>query len=196
MDSVDYYNKYANVYFDNTVNLDMGETLNRFLSYCKPGDNVMDLGCGSGRDAKVMMEHGLEVTLLDASRELCTLADIYTGVEPLCMDYREMDFDEVFHGIWACASLLHIPKNELLGMLGRIHAALKPQGVCYFSVKRGSFEGFRHERFFADYEREELVKLCEGIAGFLLIDCWETTDIRINREEECWINILLQKNTD
>ena len=38
MDSVDYYNKYANVYFDNTVNLDMGETLERFLSYCKPGD--------------------------------------------------------------------------------------------------------------------------------------------------------------
>lgn len=195
MDSVDYYNKYANVYFDNTVNLDMGETLERFLSYCKPGDNVLDLGCGSGRDSKVMMEHGLEATLLDASEELCTLADIYTGVEPLCMDYRDMDFDEVFHGIWACASLLHIRKAELPKMLKRIYDALKPQGVCYFSVKKGSFEGFRHERFFADYERKELVELCEGNTGFLLIDCWETTDIRMNREGD-WINILLQKNTN
>lgn len=196
MDSVDYYNKYANVYFDNTVKLDMGETLERFLSYCKQGDTVLDLGCGSGRDSKVMMERGLDVTLLDASKELCTLADIYTGMEPLCMDCRDIDFDKVFHGIWACASLLHIPKAELPDVLKRICEALKPQGVCYFSVKKGSFEGFRHERFFADYEKEELIELCKRVAGFTLIDCWETADIRINREEECWVNILLQKNTD
>ena len=48
MDSVDYYNKYANVYFENTVNLDMIPTLDKFLAYVKPGENVLDLGCGSG----------------------------------------------------------------------------------------------------------------------------------------------------
>ena len=125
MDSVDYYNKYANVYFENTVNLDMIPTLDKFLAYVKPGGNVLDLGCGSGRDAKIMMERELEVTLLDASKEMCALADIYTGLEPLCMDMREMDFDEVFHGIWACASILHLSREKLPNIFHKMHLRSK-----------------------------------------------------------------------
>ena len=195
MDSVDYYNKYANVYFENTVNLDMMPTLDKFLAYVKPGGNVLDLGCGSGRDAKIMMERELEVTLLDASKEMCALADIYTGLEPLCMDMREMDFDEVFHGIWACASLLHIAKKEAGEVLRRIYQALKPGGVCYVSVKEGEFEGFRHERFFADYTVEELTALIQKETSFTLLDCFLTEDVRNGREGKQWVNVLLKKDT-
>ena len=196
MDSVDYYNKYANLYFDSTVNLDLSEILKRFMEYLEPGDTVLDLGCGSGRDSKIMLENGLEVILLDASQELCELADIYTGVEPLCMDFREMDFHEVFQGIWACASLLHVGKNEIEGILNQILAALKPGGTFYMSVKKGSFEGFRRERYFADYSVEELQQLFQRIPEFRLIDIWETEDVRIARNQEKWLNVLAVRRTD
>lgn len=193
MDSVDYYNKYANVYFDSTVELDMTDILDRFLEHMSPGDSVLDLGCGSGRDGKLMMEEGLEVTFLDASEELCELADIYTTVEPLCMDYREMEFTDVFDGIWACASLLHITKKELPEVLNKIATALKEDGIFYMSVKKGDFEGFRNERFFADYRASELKAILKEIPTFEIMDIWETGDVRSNREEE-WINVLVKKN--
>lgn len=195
MDSVDYYNKYANLYFDSTVNLDLSEILNSFLEYLEPGDTVLDLGCGSGRDSKIMLEKELEVTLLDASEELCALADIYTGIEPLCMDYQDIDFHEVFQGIWACSSLLHARKDEMPGILNRILKALKPGGVFYMSVKKGDFEGFRHERYFADYSMEEMRQIFYKIPGFEVISIWETDDVRATRDKERWVNVLARKNT-
>jgi predicted TPR repeat methyltransferase len=138
------------------------------------------------------MEHGLEVTFLDASEKLCELADIYTDVEPLCMDYRDMQFTEVFEGIWACASLLHIGKRDLPEMLAKVAAALKPSGVFYMSVKKGDFEGFRNERFFADYSSSELERLIEQTKGLNVIEIWESADVRGNLEDE-WLNVLARK---
>lgn len=193
MDSVDYYNRYASIYFENTVGLDMGETLTRFMEMLEPGATVLDLGCGSGRDSKIMLEAGMEVTLLDASQEMCALADIYTGVEPLCMDVRDIDFDEVFDGIWACASLLHMPKEDMRQVLDKVYASLKPDGVFYFSVKKGNFEGYRHERFFADYKAREIKDILKPFTSFEIIDIWETADVRNDRTEENWVNVLLRK---
>ncbi len=191
MDSVDYYNKYSNAYFDSTVEIDMSEKLDRFMNMLDSGDTVLDLGCGSGRDSKVMLDNNLEVTLLDASSELAELADIYTGVEPLVMDMREIDFEGVFDGIWACASLLHLPKDDMPDMLNKLHAALKSGGVIYISVKKGDFEGFRQERFYADYEPEELRKLIEDVNGFTDIDIWTNDDAHV--ENQTWVNILARK---
>ena len=191
MDSVDYYNKYSNAYFDSTVEIDMSEKLDRFMEMLDSGDTVLDLGCGSGRDSKVMLDNNFEVTLLDASSELAELADIYTGVEPLVMDMREIDFEGVFDGIWACASLLHLPKDDMPDMLNKLHAALKSDGVIYISVKKGDFEGFRQERFYADYEPEELRKLIEDVNGFTDIDIWTNDDAHV--ENQTWVNILARK---
>ena len=62
MDSVDYYNKYSNAYFDSTVEIDMSEKLNRFLEMLDSGDTVLDLGCGSGRDAKAFLDMGMTLS--------------------------------------------------------------------------------------------------------------------------------------
>lgn len=193
MDSVDYYNRYASVYFDNTVNLAMGKTLERFMEYFDAGDAILDLGCGSGRDSKIMLEEGLEVTLLDASEEMCALADIYTGVEPLCMDCRKIDFNQVFDGIWACASLLHLSKKDMEAVLHKVYDSLKTDGIFYFSVKEGDFEGYRHERFFADYTKREMKELLEKFPHFEVIDIWKTQDVRADRNEQKWINVLLKR---
>ena len=191
MDSVDYYNKYSNAYFDSTVEIDMSEKLNRFIEMLDSGDTVLDLGCGSGRDSKVMLENNLEVTLLDASSELAELADIYTGVEPLVMDMRDIDFEGVFDGIWACASLLHLPKDDMPDMLKKLRVALKSGGVLYISVKKGDFEGFRQERFYADYEPSELEMLIDDIGGFTDVEVWLNDDSRV--EGQTWVNVLARR---
>ena len=111
MDSIDYYNKYAAKEFEETVNQDMSGIMKEFLDLLEEGDTILDLGCGSGRDSLSFYELGYDVTPLDASEEMCKLAEIHTGLEVLQMTFEQMDFDNVFDGIWACASLLHTPKK-------------------------------------------------------------------------------------
>ncbi|WP_277408975.1 class I SAM-dependent methyltransferase [Lacrimispora xylanisolvens] len=111
MDSIDYYNKYAAKEFEETVNQDMSEIMREFLNYLEEGDTILDLGCGSGRDSLTLYELGYDVTPLDASSEMCKLAEIHTGLDVLQMTFEQIDFDDVFDGIWACASLLHTPEK-------------------------------------------------------------------------------------
>ncbi|MGL6217972.1 MAG: class I SAM-dependent methyltransferase, partial [Lacrimispora sphenoides] len=85
MDSIDYYNKYAAKEFEETVNQDMSGIMKEFLDLLKEGDTILDLGCGSGRDSLSFYELGYDVTPLDASEEMCKLAEIHTGLEVLQM---------------------------------------------------------------------------------------------------------------
>lgn len=194
MDSIDYYNQYASLYFENTVNLDMGETAKKFMELVEEGGNILDLGCGSGRDSKLFMEHGFEVTAMDASSEMCELAGIHTGLDVLLLDARQMEFEEVFDGIWACSSLLHITPVELAEVLKRIEKSLAPGGVFYMSVKKGEEQGFRNKRYFADYEKEELERLCEENTNLTVLETWNTLDIRSDRANQTmWSNLLAKK---
>ena len=135
MDSIDYYNKYAAKEFEETVNQDMTGIMKEFLDLLEEGDTILDLGCGSGRDSLTFYELGYDVTPLDASEEMCKLAEIHTGLEVLQMTFEQMDFDNVFDGIWACASLLHIPKKELSDILTKIARALNDKGILYMSFR-------------------------------------------------------------
>lgn len=193
LDSIDYYNKYSKIYFENTVNLNMTPILNRFLSLLPDGASILDLGCGAGRDAAYMLEHDYDVTLLDGSEEMCALAEIHTDHEVLNMKFEDLDFDEVFDGVWACASLLHVEQSEMPYILGKIREALVPQGIFYMSVKKGDFQGYRNERFFADFKKHELKDLFAKVRGFEILDIWQTEDVRSNKSEQAWLNVLAKK---
>lgn len=193
MDSIDYYNKYANMYFETTVNLSMKEALDRFLELVPEGGAVLDLGCGSGRDSLEMLERGYDVTALDGSEEMCALAEIHTGLEVLNMKFEELDFDEVFEGIWACASLVHVSSKKMPEILRKIRKALEMNGILYFSVKKGDFEGYRNERYFTDYEKSDIKELFAKIEGFELIDIWKSEDVRSDRNDKLWLNVLAKK---
>ena len=129
MDSIEYYNKYAAKVYEDTVDVDMSEIMEEFLKLLEEGDTILDLGCGSGRDSLTMYEMGFDVTPLDASEEMCKLAEIHTGLDVLQMTFDEMEFEDVFDGIWACGALVHVPKNEMPEILGRLHDALCHHGV-------------------------------------------------------------------
>ena len=120
MDSIDYYNQYAAKVYEDTINQDMGKIMEQFLELLEEGDTILDLGCGSGRDSLAFYELGYDVTPLDAAEEMCKLAEIHTGLEVLQMTYEDMEFDDVFDGIWASASLIHVPKDEMPPLLDKL----------------------------------------------------------------------------
>jgi len=107
--------------------------LDKFISYLS-GDKVLDLGCGTGKDTAYLLSHGLDVYGLDLSSEMLKLAERH---EPKLknrlykMDMRDMEFDEIFDGIWANSSLVHFNPNDRTKMLKKCYFALKPQGILH-----------------------------------------------------------------
>jgi SAM-dependent methyltransferase len=193
LDSIDYYNKYAAKEFEETVNQDMSGIMKEFLDLLKEGDTILDLGCGSGRDSLSFYELGYDVTPLDASEEMCKLAEIHTGLEVLQMTFEQIDFDNVFDGIWACASLLHTPKKELSDILTKIARALNDKGILYMSFKLGDFEGFRGKRYFCDLTADSMTELLRDNRRFEIVKLWETEDVRSGHSDVKWLNVLVRK---
>lgn len=192
MDAIEYYNKYASKIFEDTVDQDMSNIREEFLQYLEEGDTILDLGCGSGRDSLAFYALGYDVTPLDASEEMCKLAEIHTGLEVLQMTYEEMGFDDVFDGIWGCGALVHVPEKELPGILGQIADALHQGGILYLSVKEGDFEGFRGERYFCDYTDERLRRILKEEGRFEVLKTWITDDVRRDSDTR-WLNMLAKK---
>lgn len=191
MDSIDYYNENAALYFETTVDADMSEEIAGFSKYLEEGSSVLDLGCGSGRDALAFYERGFHTTALDASEEMCKLAEIYTDLEVLCMKFEELDFVRVFDGIWACASLIHVPKKEIRKILQKVTTALKQDGILFMSFRHGDFEGYENKRYFSDYKKTELVSLIGNTAGLECIEIRLSKD-KLKRDLE-WITVYAKK---
>jgi SAM-dependent methyltransferase len=193
LDSIDYYNKYASIYFENTVDLNMEEILDKFISFLPEAGTILDLGCGSGRDSLYFINKGFDVTAMDGSEELCQLASIHIGPDVLNMQFSELDFQQVFDGIWACASLLHTTPEQLHEILGKVSDSLNPGGVLYMSFKYGDFQGYRNGRYFADYKIHDIEEVLEAHRDLAIIEMWKTTDFRPEREEDSWLNIIVKK---
>ena len=123
LDTVNYYNRNVKQFYDNTVAVDFTDTQNVFLSKLVKGSAILDFGCGSGRDTKYFLSQGYYVEAIDGSLELCKLASQYTGIQVRHMLFRELSAIHKYDGIWACASILHLPWSELADVMqiGRAH---------------------------------------------------------------------------
>lgn len=194
MDSIDYYNRYAVPYYEETVDVDMTEVIELFMELLPENAEVLDLGCGSGRDTIVLEERGFYVTPMDGSEEMCKLAEINTDQEVLQMTYDEMEFDDVFDGIWACAALVHLTDDEMREIMKKLIQALKADGILYFSVHKGDRDGIYNGRYFRDYTRKELSDLMEEFPELELINMWTTQDARSGKSDGQWLNVLAKKS--
>lgn len=190
----DFYDKYGEIFYINTVNAQMDELYEHFLKELPEGARILDAGCGSGRDAFAFKNMGYAVEALDASEKMVFLSSHLIEQEVHHMTFQEMIFDDMFDGIWACASLLHVPTEEMPEVLQKFNNALKPKGVLYATFKYGTFEGERHERFFNDFDETKFKALnCEQF-GFRSMRMWKTEDIREERAGDWWLNVLLFKS--
>ena len=133
--TIDYYNLNAKKFIENTLNADMHITQDRFLRLLAENRFILDFGCGSGRDTKYFLEKGYRVEATDGSSELCKLASAFTGIEVKEMLFQDLDASGKYEGIWACSSILHLPKQELLPVIRKMCDALKDNGVIYTSFK-------------------------------------------------------------
>lgn len=190
MSTLNYYATYASDFASDTVAVDFTTTQKRFLKYLAPGASILDFGCGSGRDSKYFLEQGYRVTAIDGCKELCALASAYTGLAVQQMLFQELTAVAQFDGLWACASILHVPKNQLPDIFQRICRALKPGGYAYLSFKYGSFEGERSGRHFTDLTESQLSEILLSVPGLQLVEQWVSADVRPGRENEKWLNII------
>lgn len=158
---------------------DVKNALDTFISLFPKGSHILDLGCGGGRDSRYLSKHGLKVTGIDFSQEMIRNSkEINPEIEYLQMDFEHLTFPEnTFDGVWANASLHHIPKTNVVAVLKDIYKILKENGIFSAKVKYGTFDGVREtnrfdktfKRHFSFYLDKEFSKIVES-AGFVVLE--------------------------
>lgn len=191
--TLSYYDSNAEQFYKSTVNVEFAAMQERFLAKLRKGSYILDLGCGSGRDTKAFLEKGYRVDAVDGSKELCRLASEYTGIKVKNMLFQELSETDRYDGIWACSSLLHLPVDELAEVMKKMVIALKENGIIYTSFKYGTFTGERNGRFFTDMTEKTFAGFLNGIDGLDMEEQWTTPDVRPERGEEKWLNLILRK---
>jgi SAM-dependent methyltransferase len=192
--TLNYYETHAQEYCDSTANLDLSKLYDRFLTKLDPGSHILDAGCGSGRDTRAFLERGYCVTSIDASAEMARRASVFSGHNCQVLAFDEMDFEGVFDGIWACASLLHVPKAEIFKVMTLLIQALKSGGILYISLKEGEGERIADDgRFFSDYTLESFRQLIAGFPELCETDFWITEVLLSSSYRAPWLNFILSK---
>lgn len=192
-DTLAYYDNHADAFVRETVGVDMSVLHERFVAHIPQGGLVLDVGCGSGRDAHAFLMRGYRVRAFDGSAELAARAAALIGQSVEVLRFEHFDQPPVFDGIWACASLLHLPEADLPRCLARLWAALKPAGSFYLSFRLGSGERSKDGRHFTDATEERLRLWMGDLTEVANIDCWTTRDERPDRQE-AWLNAIVRRS--
>jgi SAM-dependent methyltransferase len=188
-----FYHENAATYIEETKGIDMSKILHQFLGYLPQTGHILDLGCGSGRDTIFFQQHGYTVTAMDAVSEIASICSRNIGQEVIVMSAQSMDARTCYDGIWACASLLHIPERELGDTLHRLNIALKPGGVCYMSFKKGQGERWDEKgRFFFDTTPDIIRQALCHIEEINILDIEEQIS-PLRGKHQTWVNVFFRK---
>jgi SAM-dependent methyltransferase len=146
-----HYNQNADDFFANTRHHDVGQNMDAFLQHIEASApfTLLDFGCGPGRDLKAFSQRGHKVVGLEGAQRFVEMARAYSGCPVWQQDFLDLDLPpDHFDGVFANASLFHVPRRALPQVLGQLHATLKPGGVLFSSNPRGhNDEGFKGERY-------------------------------------------------
>lgn len=192
--NLNFYNEHSKQFIENTLNVDMSSLYGEFTAYLPKNAKVLDAGCGSGRDSLAFLKMGYNVSAFDASNEMVKYARQLTGISVQQLRFDQLELINTYDGIWCCASLLHVPKNELLQSMKPLANALKRHGVWYMSFKYGDTEREKGGRCFTDLNENLLYELTSQLSDIEIVSTWVTTDQRANRDEK-WLNAILKKST-
>jgi 2-polyprenyl-3-methyl-5-hydroxy-6-metoxy-1,4-benzoquinol methylase len=191
--TLQYYDQNASQFVSGTQMVDFTETQEKFIKKLKPNSCILDFGCGSGRDTKYFMNHGFQVETIDGSTELCKHATEFTGIPVKQMFFADLKEESKYDAIWACASILHLPKEKLKEVIGKMVTAIKKEGILYTSFKYGTFEGERNGRYFTDMTEDTFAELISENMELKIEEQWITSDVRKGRGAEKWLNLILRK---
>lgn len=196
MNTLDYYNKNSEEYFNSTLNVDMTNTYKPFLKLVPKDGKILDLGCGSGRDSMNFMKLGYEVTAVDGAKELAKRASVLLGKEVILSTFEELELKEKFHGIWACASLLHIKREDLKTVLNNLYNNLEDNGVFYMSFKYGEKEYVDDKnRYFNCFTDESIISFINENTKYNILGLYITEDKLGRVNEVKWVNLICNKKS-
>ena len=191
--TLEYYDKNKDAFIEGTLSSDMSMFYGKFEVLLADDAYILDLGCGSGRDAKHFIDKGYKVEAIDGSQALCDSASEYIGQEVKCVIFEELDYTEEFDAVWACASLLHVRKSELPGIIQKVRGAMKPGGIFFTCFKYGNNEYVKDGRFFNNYDEESICEIIGPETGFEVVDIFISGDVREDRKDERWVNVVVRK---
>ena len=191
--SIQFYEDNAEDFFRRSVGADMAKGHADFTALVTPGGRILDAGCGSGRDTLALAKQGFRVTPIEASPRLAALASAHTGLAVEVMTFDEIAWQRQFDGVWACASLLHVPRAELASAVRRLRDALLPGGIVWMSFKYGAQERQANGRHFTDLDESLARALIAEVGGLALVALEVTGDVRADHSGERWLSLLCRK---
>lgn len=151
-----HYEQRAQAFWEGTRDHDVSQNIAALLQSIEaPAPfELLDFGCGPGRDLKTFKELGHHPTGLEGAARLATMARSYSGCEVLHQNFLELNLpDGHFDGVFANAVLFHVPSQALPRVLSELHATLKPGGVLFSSNPRGDGqEGWSGDRYNAFHD--------------------------------------------
>jgi SAM-dependent methyltransferase len=167
--TLEHYERSAEGFWRGTRDHDVSQNIGALLRHIEgePPFTILDFGCGPGRDLKAITALGHVAVGLDGSARFAEMARAHSGCEVLQQDFLNLNLPAGrFDGVFANASLFHVPGQELPRVLRELHATLKPRGVLFSSNPRGhNEEGWDRDRYGAYWDLETWRRYLVG-AGF------------------------------
>lgn len=189
--TLSHYETNAESFWQGTRDHDVSQNIDAFLQ-ALPGNkplDILDFGCGPGRDVYTFKFLGHNPVGLDGSKSFCEMSAKYSGCPVLHQQFLKLELEEnSFDGIFANASLFHVPGSELFRVLRDLHNALRSGGILFSSNPRGNAEGWQGQRYGHYMELESSEAYLER-AGFKIIHHYYRPEGK-PREQQPWLAIV------
>lgn len=192
--TIDHYNSSADSFWQGTKDHDVSQNYREFLAHLPVGHalDILDFGCGPGRDVLYFKSLGHHPVGLDGSAEFCAMARSRTGCQVLKQNFLSLDLaHDSYDGIFANASMFHIPSQELPRVLGELHGALRAGGILFCSNPRGIGEGWSGQRY-GNYMELEVIQGYLENARFNLLKHYYRPEGKPLHQQP-WLAIVSQK---
>lgn len=206
--TIETYDDTVNEYEANTREIEYFASLRDFSEKLPKGARVLDLGCGWGKDSEFLYNYGFQVEGIDLSAKMIHRAkELFPKINFRVKDIRNLDYESnTFDGIWASASLLHIPRENILNVIRSLFRFIKKGGFIFLSVKQG-LEHQAKEEFIPDHRYGDRYKFWsfyepETISGYLEQTGFVIDTIRLDTIKKSsystnpWIEIVAQKTME
>jgi SAM-dependent methyltransferase len=171
--------------------------LKGFLMLLPPGGSILELGCGAGNHSAEMLAAGFSVRATDGSPEMAEIASRRLGHPVDTMRFDELDSYDAYDGVWASACLLHVPRDQLAGILARIRRALKLGGIFYASFKLGAGDGRDSLGRYYNFPSPEWLEVTYAAAGPWDLLKSDTSEVRsFDETPATMLHLVVRKSGD